>query len=154
MARSESGSRCSEVKLRWPAPQLGLRSISSGRASVITIRGWLRDHSRIDSTKSMSPGSAHCRSSKTMTVGPRNEIPSKNARQAEKSSSRSPAGDSTSPRRWASRGSIHLRSSGSETNSATEAASLALDEAASSDSLMAARILTISPSAQNVMPSP
>ena len=100
------------------------------------MMGWLRDHSRIDSTKSTRPGSAHCRSSKTMTVGPSAAIRSKNVRQAEKSSSRSPDGASASPSRCARRGSIQRRSSGSVTNSATEAASLDRDEAASSDSLM------------------
>jgi hypothetical protein len=112
------------------------------------------DHSRIDSIKSMSPGSAHCRSSNTMTIGPTAAMRSKNVRQAEKSSSRSPAGASASPRRWASRGSTQRRSSASGTNSATADDSFEREEVAASDSLMRALIRTISPSAQNVTPSP
>ena len=71
--------------------------------------GWLRDHSRIDSTKSIEP-----------RIGPLQVLEdhdrraanaatrSKNVRQAEKSSSRSPGGASASPSRWARRGSIQL----------------------------------------------
>ena len=57
------------MKLRWPAPQVGRRSSSSGRASVITYSGWFRDHSSRYSTKSRSDSSAHCMSSKASTVG-------------------------------------------------------------------------------------
>ncbi len=89
-----------------------------------------------------------------MTVGPSAATRSKKVLQAEKSSSRSPGGASASPSRCARRGSIQRHSSGSVTSSATEADSLERDAAALSDSLMAARMRTISPSAQNVMPSP
>ena len=57
------------VKLRCPAPQVGRRSSSSGRASVITKSGWLRDHSSRYSTKSSRLASAHCMSSNASTVG-------------------------------------------------------------------------------------
>ena len=60
----------SVVALRPPAPNVGLRSSSSGRASASTKSGWLRDHSSRYSMKSSSPASAHCRSSKTSTTGP------------------------------------------------------------------------------------
>ncbi|HET7137476.1 MAG TPA: hypothetical protein VFI04_03905 [Gaiellaceae bacterium] len=40
------------MKARRPAPQVGRRSASSGRASVTTKIGWLRDHSSRYSTKS------------------------------------------------------------------------------------------------------
>ena len=54
MASSESGSRTTDVKLRLPAPQSRRRSSSSGRASVSTKSGRLRDHSSRYSTKSSS----------------------------------------------------------------------------------------------------
>ena len=75
---------------RCPAPQVGRRWSSSGRDRVSTKMARVRDHSTIDSMKSINPGSAHCRSSNTSTVGPRSAIRSKKVRQAEKSSSRSP----------------------------------------------------------------
>ncbi len=114
----------------------------------------VRDHSTIDSMKSINPGSAHCRSSNTSTVGPRSAIRSKKVRQAEKSSSRSPPGASASPSREASASSTQRRSSGSETNSPTEAANLARAWEGSSPSVILARMRTISPSAQKVIPSP
>ena len=142
------------MKLRWPDPQFGRLSASSGLA-IVTIRiGWFFDHSSIDSMKSSNPGSAHWRSSKTITMVPCSAIRSKKARHAANSSSRSPWGAGSSPSRCASRGSIHRRSSGSETNSATDAESLRRDVAGSSVSAIPARIRTISPRAQNVTPSP
>ena len=40
-----SGSRLIWLRFRRPLPQPGRRSLSSGRASVITKIGWLRDRS-------------------------------------------------------------------------------------------------------------
>ena len=67
--RPESGSSESVVALRPPAPNVGRRSASSGRASASTNSGWLRDHSSRYSMKSSRPASAHWRSSKTSTTG-------------------------------------------------------------------------------------
>ena len=78
IAPSASGSRCNATKLRWPAPQFGRRSTSSGRASVIDQDRLVRDHSSTDSMKSSSPVSAHCRSSNTITTVPLSLIRSKN----------------------------------------------------------------------------
>ena len=51
--RRVAGERLeTEWKLRPPAPQVGRRSMSSGRASVRTKMGKFRDHSRRYSTKS------------------------------------------------------------------------------------------------------
>ena len=57
------------MKLRWPAPHVGAPLESSGRASVRTKSGWLRDQSSRYSTKSRRLSSAHCMSSNTSTVG-------------------------------------------------------------------------------------
>ena len=116
--------------------------------------GVFRDHSSIDSMKSSRPASAHCRSSNTIATVPPSLIRSKKVRQAANSSSRPPAGRSSSPSRNASRGSSQWRSSSSGTCSATDAASFDRDTPGASVSAIPARIRTISPSAQNVMPSP
>ena len=85
------------MKLRWPDPQFGRLSASSGLA-IVTIRiGWFFDHSSIDSMKSSNPGSAHWRSSKTITTVPCSAIRSKKARHAANSSSRSPCGSGVEP---------------------------------------------------------
>ena len=154
MVASGSGSRCSDWKVRVPAPQVGRRSASSGRANVRTKIGRSRDHSSSDSMKSSKPASAHCRSSKTIATVPASLIRSKNVRQAANSSSPPPVGRSSRPSRNASRGSSHRRSSSSGTCWATDTASLERETPGASVSAIPARIRTISPSAQKVMPSP
>ena len=124
---SGSGSRCIARKLRWPEPQFGRRSRSSGRARVTMKIGLFRDHSSIDSMNSSRPASAHCRSSNTIATVPPSLMRSKKVRQAANSSSRPPAGRSSSPSRNASRGSSQWRSSSSGTCSATDAASFDRD---------------------------
>ncbi len=70
------------MKLRLPAPHAGRLSSRSGRASVMTKIGTLRDHSMTWSTKSTRPVSAWWKSSKTMTTGPDSARRSKNVRHA------------------------------------------------------------------------
>ena len=148
MACSDSGSRYREVKLRLPAPQVGRLSASSGRARARTNRGWLRDHSSRYSRKSSKPSSAHCMSSKTMTVVRCSASRSNRMRHAEKRFSWSPGAPTSSPSRWASLGSTQLRSSGSGTCSSIVARSFASADRGSSSSTMSQRIRTISASAQ------
>ena len=104
--------------------------------------------------KSMRPPSAHCRSSKTSTVGAAAAIRSKKVRHAVKSASRPPAGGSPTPRSASRAGSIQRRSASSGTYSASVAAIRARVVASSSDSTRRARWRTISPSDQKVTPSP
>ena len=104
--------------------------------------------------KSRRAGSAQWMSSNTMTHGPCSASRSKNSRHALNRSSRSRTEVSTRPMRCARRGSIHLRSSGSGTYCSTALWSLSSAEEGSSPSVMRARILTISASAQYVTPSP
>ena len=66
--------------------------------------------------KSSSASSAHCRSSKTSTVGPRSAMRSKNIRQPANRSSLARRRASSSPSRGARRGSMKRRSSSSGTN--------------------------------------
>ena len=89
--------------------------------------------------KSMSPASAHWRSSKTSTVGAAEAIRSKNVRQAVKRASRPPAGDSPTPSSASSAGSIQRRSASSGTYSASVAAMWVRVAASSSDSTRRAR---------------
>ena len=96
------------MKLRCPAPQVGRRSSSSGRASVTTNSGWLRDHSSRYSTKSSRDASAHCMSSKASTVGYVSASRSKNSRHAANRSCRSRVSCSPRPSSCASRGSTKL----------------------------------------------
>ena len=77
------------MKLRWPGAPVGRRSASSGRASVTTKIGELRDHSSRYSMKSSRDASAHCMSSKTMTDGSTSASRSKKSRHAANRSSRS-----------------------------------------------------------------
>ena len=108
MAASSSGSNPTLVPLRrWPHP--GRRSASSGRASVRMKMGWDADQSRRLSRKSSRPGSAHWRSSITMTTGSRSASRSKSIRQPAKRSSRARS-PSAAPSSWASRGSMKARS--------------------------------------------
>ena len=115
IASSESGSRCSAVKLRCPAPQVGLRSRSSGRARVTTRIRWPRLQVRIDSMKSISPMSAHWRSSNTSTTTPSSAIRSKSRRHAANIVSRSSALASSWPSRARRAGVIDRRSDSSGT---------------------------------------
>ena len=121
---SGSGSRCSAVKFRWPAPQSGRRSSSSGRARVTTRIGRPRDQSssRLDEVE--QPG-----------VGPLKVLEDEHHRARvgdpleERAPGREqllapPAARSSSPSRARSRGSIQPRSSSSGTCSASVAASL------------------------------
>ena len=155
IASSASGSRRRDVKLRCSAPQFGRRSASSGRASVTMKIGRSVDHSSIDSMKSSRPGSAHWRSSNTMTTVTASVMRSKNARHAAKSSSRSPAEASSRPSRKGEAGlePPALVLVGDVARRPWRRAS-SLDSARPSVSAMPARIRTISPSAQNAMPSP
>ncbi len=73
---------------------------------------WFRDHSSRYSTNSSRLASAQWMSSKTSTTGLCSLRRSKYRRQAAKRSSRSDAVRSSSPSRWARRGSSHVRSSG------------------------------------------
>ena len=103
--------------------------------------------------KSSRPGSAWWRSSKTMTTGAPAASRSKNVRQAPKSCS-GPAALVPIPRSARRAGSIQRRSSASGTCAATVSAILRRVVASSSVSRRPARARTISPSAQNVIPSP
>jgi len=58
-----------EAPPAFAAPRVSRRSSSSGRASVTTKIGELRDQSSRYSTKSSNEASAHCMSSKQSTVG-------------------------------------------------------------------------------------
>ena len=129
------------MKLRLPAPHVGRLSANSGLASASTKIGWLRDQSSRYSRKSSRPASAHCTSSKTSTVGDSSASRSKRIRQAEKRFSWSPATPSSSPSRWARRGSTHARSSASRMYSDSESRSLSRAVAGSSSSAMPQRIL-------------
>ena len=103
--------------------------------------------------KSMRPGSAHWRSSKTSTVGPRSAIRSNSVRHAAVSSSRSRR--RRRPGQECRELGLHTRrSASSATYSPAIAASLARAASPSSDSAIRARPRTISPRAQNAMPSP
>ena len=88
---SSSGWRSRARKDRLPAPQPGLVSRSSGRASVMIRIGTLRLHSRMCSMKSRVPGSAQCRSSNSNATTPVSASRSKNVRHAENSSVAPPA---------------------------------------------------------------
>ncbi len=105
--RRRAARGTTEWKLRRPAPQVGRRSISSGRASVRMKMGKFRDHSSRYSTKSSKPASAQWRSSKTATIG---TTCRRAARRTGASRRRDPPGRaarrSASPSRCASRGSI------------------------------------------------
>jgi len=103
---------------------------------------------------SSSEGSAHCTSSNTMITGSDSERRSKNSRHPANRSLLSGAVRSSSPIRWASRGSTNCWSSGAGTNCSTASWSLARAEARSSPSTMPARPRTISARAQYVTPSP
>ena len=148
MASSGRGSRASDVRFRLPAPQPGCRSWSSGRARVMTNSGWLRDHSSRYPMKSRSALSAHWRSSNTMTTGFSPASRSKNSRHALNSSSGSREARSSKPRRCATRGSTHWRSSGSGMCCSVASRNFSIAEAGSSPSAMPARDRTISASAQ------
>ena len=103
---------------------------------------------------SMSPASAHWRSSNTRMVVPLSEIRSKKVRHAVKSSSRPPGAASPTPSSDRSAGSICRRSASSSTNSASVAAIRSRVATSSSSSRSPARRRTISPRAQKVTPSP
>ena len=153
ISSSASGPSASDVEARAP-PHVGRRSSSSGRARVRTKIGWLRLHSRTCSMKSSSPSSAHWRSSNTRATVPFSAIRSKNVRQPAKSRSRPPGGASATPRRASRQGSMKSRSAGSGTCVARAAATPARVVASSSPSTRPARLRTISPSAQKLIPSP
>ncbi len=104
--------------------------------------------------KSSRPESAHWRSSKTSTVVPLAAILSKKRRHAGKSVSRPPAGAGSTPSRVRSAGSIRSRSAASGTCWSSVAAIFSRVVASSSSSARPARRRIISPSAQNVIPSP
>ena len=143
------------VALRLPPPQAARRSKSSGRAVQRSRSGTCPLQSRRCSRKSNRASSAQCRSSTTSTHGRRAAISSRNRRHAVNDSSRLAVTPSLSaPTSGASRASNHVASSTSGNISATVAASLPRAAAASSDSRIPASAFTISPSAQNVMPSP
>ena len=112
------------MKFRWPAPQVGRFSSSSGRASVTTNSGLSRDHSSRYSTKSSSEASAHCMSSKARIVGYASASRSKNSRQAANRSCRSCEAPSPSASSCASLGSTNRRSSGSSRCSSSAACKL------------------------------
>ena len=106
--------------------------------------------SRAASSRNASrASSAQCRSSITTTAGPLAASPSRKARHAAKDSSRLVWPDST-PTSGRSRSWIQVES----VPRGMTAASLACTTDAGSDSRMPASALTISPSAQKVMPSP
>ena len=154
MDPSASGSTRAAMAPRRSVPHPGRRSSSSGRASVITKIGWSRLQSSRCSMKSSSPSSAQWMSSNTRPTVPSAASRSKNVRQAANSSSRPPDGASASPSRTSSRGSIQRRSASSGTCSSTIRATAARVVGSSSPSVRPARRRTISPSAQNVTPSP
>ena len=81
----QAAPRWMEVKARFPAPQSGRRSSSSGRARVTIRIGDERLHSRRWSMKSRRPGSAWWRSSNTRTTACVAASRSKNVRHAPKS---------------------------------------------------------------------
>ena len=135
-------------------PQPGRRSSNSGRASVTTKMACLRLQSRRCSMKSSSPSSDHCRSSNTSATVPWAATRSKKVRQAANNSSRPPLGTSSTPSRARIRASIQRRSSASGTCWVSIAEMAALVVGSSSLSASPARRRIISPSAQNVTPSP
>jgi hypothetical protein len=104
--------------------------------------------------KSSVPGSAQWRSSNTSTTVPLAAIRSKNVRHAENSSSRAIGVAASSPRSTSSAVSIHRRSDSSGTHRSIAWATFTRVVGSSSVSASPARLRTISPSAQNVMPSP
>ncbi len=90
----------------------------SARAATASRWRWacVRDHSSSDSTKSRSPSSAHCRSSKTITTVPRVADPLEERCATRRTAPRRPpAGRSSRPSRNARRGSSQRRSSSSGT---------------------------------------
>ena len=152
MAAVGSGSRWSEVKLRLPAPQSGRRSYSSGRDKVRMKMGRLRLHSSICSTKSMRPGSAKWKSSNTITTGALAASRSKNVRQAPNSCSEPTS--TSRPRSESKAGPIQARSVASGTCASSMVVTAARVVASSASSWRRARLRTISPRAQKLMPSP
>jgi hypothetical protein len=136
-----------------PAPQSGRRSSSSGRAMVTMKIGLVRDHSSRCSMKSNVPESAQCRSSNTSATSPVAAMRSKKVRHAPNSCS-GLADSAPMPRSASRAGSIQRRSVSSGTCSITDAAIRARVVASSSSAASPARRRIISPSAQNVMPSP
>ena len=154
MAPSGNGSSDSATKLRRPAPQSRWRCRKSERARVSSRMGWPSDHSAMWSMKSRRPWSAQWMSSKTSTVVPCALTRSKNVRHAANSSSRSSVRTSSRPSRPSSFGSIQRRSASSGTYASSAAAILARVVTGSSLSASPARLRTISPRAQKVMPSP
>ncbi len=151
---SSSGCRSSARNARRPAPHPGRFSSSSGRARVMIRIGTLWLHSSMCSMKSSVPGSAQCRSSNRSATTPVDASRSKNVRHAENSSSAPPAGASPTPSRARIAGSIRRRSASSGTCSATISWIRVRVVSGSSVSSSDARDLTISPRAQNVIPSP
>ena len=67
VSSSESGASEIVSAFRFPPPQPGRRSSSSGRAQQTTSSGTPATRSTSPSTKSRRPSSAHCRSSNTST---------------------------------------------------------------------------------------
>ena len=154
---SESGESEIVVAFRFPPPQPGRRSSSSGRAVHTQRRGTPLAHSTRWSTKSSRPSSAHWRSSKTRTSGRRSASASKNFRHAAKISARRSPPISASPASPTSgrRCSVaQSTSTSSEITSATAARSFSSASSAPSDSRIPACPLIISLSAQKVTPSP
>ncbi len=146
------GSRYRAVKPRRAVPHAGRSSSSSGRASVRTKIGRSRDHSTRWSMKSSVPESAQWTSSKTSATDPLVASASKNARHAPNSSSGgTPAGIPSSCRRAASDRS---RSGWPAMWASRSVAIAARVASASSAAASPARPRIISPSAQNVSPSP
>ena len=122
-----------------------------GRATVMIRIGTPRLHSTRSSMKSSVPGSAQCRSSKTRATVPSAAIRSKNVRHAENSSSRAIWVAVSTPSRTRSADSIQRRSDRRHP-SFDGLGDLHARRRSSSVSASPARVRTISPSAQNVMP--
>ena len=154
IAASLNGSSRIAMAPRRSVPQPGRRSRSSGRARVNTKIGLERPQSSRCSRKSSRPSSDHWRSSTTKATVPVSASRSKKVRQAANSSVRPPAGDSPIPSRTSILGSIQARSVSSGMCCATIAVIAARVASSSSPSVRLARRRIISPSAQNVTPSP
>ena len=108
----DSGSRKIVVAFRFPPPQPGLSSRSSGRAMQTMRIGTSRDHSATCSIKSRNVGSAQLRSSKPTMRGFRRASASKSLRIPQKPSSADvvvPSGPSRPAMRVAARSAASSR---------------------------------------------
>ena len=150
LAASESGDRLIVCAFRVPAPQVACVSNSSGRAVQRSSSGTPSAHSARYDRKSRSGASAQCRSSTTTTAGPSAAIDSTKRRQAGNDSSR----DADWPESIPSSGSSRALSQSRSSTSGSTRSSFADAASGESDSKIPACDFTISPSAQNVIPSP